>query len=57
MDICTKLQPNQMKDVFENKGKILFRSESMPFSAVIFTKLVYVHQHYAALCTELYPDW
>jgi len=39
-----------MKDV-ENKGKILrvFRSESMPFSAVIFTKLVFVHQHYADL--------
>jgi hypothetical protein len=46
MDICTKLHPNQMKDV-ENKGKILFRSENMPFSAVIFTKLLFVHQHYA----------
>jgi hypothetical protein len=37
-----------MKDV-ENRGKILFRSESVPFSAVIFTKLVFVLQHYADL--------
>ena len=33
----------------ENKGKILFRSESMPFSAVIVTELVFVHEHYADL--------
>jgi len=33
----------------ENKAKILFRSESMLFSTVIFTKLVFVHQHYADL--------
>jgi len=37
-----------MKDV-ENKGKILFRSESMLFSAVFFTKLIFVHEHYADL--------